>query len=161
MSALAAVRNALQVKLAAVPGIGQVHAFERFSSGEAKFRALFEFDLVDGSKQLRGWWLRRTHTQELAIAMGRSVDVSTWQIRGYMALNDDTATELEFDALIEAFRDAVRADPTFGGVCEPDPGEQGGQPAPQGVEVAQTGPVRFCGVLCHSAVLQLRTWSYL
>lgn len=161
MSALATVRAALVAKLAAVPGIGQVHDFERYVGAEAKFRALFEVELGDGSKQLRGWWLRRIRAQELAIALGRSVDVNTWQIRGYMALNDDTATELVFEGLVEAFRDAVRADPTLGGVCEPDPGEQGGQPAPQGVEVAEVGPVRFCGVLCHSVVLQLRTWSYL
>nr|WP_315237715.1 hypothetical protein [uncultured Albidiferax sp.] len=161
MSTLAPVRAAIKAKLTAVPQIGHVHEYERYVREEAKFRSLFEFDLVDGSKQLRGWWLRRTHSQELNIAMGRSVDVHTWQIRAYMALSDDAGSELVFDGLIEAFRDAVRADPTFGGTCEPDPGEQGGQAAPQLVEVVDVGPVKFCGVLCHSAVLQLRTWSYL
>lgn len=161
MSTLAPVRAALKAKLAAVPQIGHVHDYERYLREEGKFRELFEFDLADGSKQLRGWWLRRTHSQELAIAMSRSVDVHTWQIRGYMALNDAAASELVFEGLIEAFRDAVRADPTLGGVCEPDPGEQGGQAAPQLIEVADVGAVRFCGVLCHSAVLQLRTWSYI
>ncbi|WP_394789110.1 hypothetical protein [Rhodoferax sp.] len=161
MSTLAPVRAAIKAKLAGVPQIGHVHDYERFVREEGKFRSLFEFDLVNGSKQLRGWWLRRTRTQELAIAMYRSVDVHTWQIRGYMALNDEDASELAFDELIEAFRDAVRADPTFGGICEPDPGEQGGQAAVQLVEVVDVGPVRFCGVLCHSAVLQLRTWSYI
>lgn len=161
MSSLAIVRDALHAKLSAVPGIGHVHRYERYLREENKFRETFETTLPDGGKQLHGWWLRRVATRELAIALGRSVDVHTWQIRGYLALNDEAATELQFDVLIEAFRDAVRADPTLGGVCEPDPGEQGGDAAQQLVEVVDVGPVRFCGVLCHSAVLQLRTWSFL
>lgn len=161
MSTLAPIRDAIAARLASVPGIGRVHTYERYSQNEAKFKELFVVDQGDGTQQLRGWWLRRAKTEELSIALTRSVDVHTWLIRGYMALNDDNATELAFDALIEAFRDAVRADPTFGGICTCDAIGTEANPNPQLIEVADVGPVRFCGVLCHAAVLQLRTRSFL
>ncbi|HSV81488.1 MAG TPA: hypothetical protein VLK85_20010 [Ramlibacter sp.] len=160
MSTLATIRAAIAAKAAAVPDFGVVHNRERFDAGsESKFKDLFVYELAGGAKQLRGWWLRRVATEELAIAFGRTVDVHTWQMRGYMAFADADASELVFDELVEAFRDAVRADPTFGGVCEAEPMGDDAR-VPQNVQVLDAGPVRFCGVLCHSAVLQLRTWSY-
>ena len=157
MSTLATIRAAIVAAAAAVPDMGQVHAYERYVRGDIKFQELYLVDLPDGSQQLRGWWLRRKGTEEMAGPIGRSADVHTWQLRGYMSLQDESASELAFDELIEGFRDAVRADPTFGGVCEPVPYKAG---QPEGVRVQDAGPVMFCGVLCHSAVLELQTWSY-
>lgn len=155
----AVIRAALAALIAAVPDVGQVHDRERYLREEGKFRELYVYTPSNGIEQLRGWWLRRTATQESTLAIGRNMEVHTWQIRGYMALNDAEASEHEFDALIEALRDAVRADPTLGGVCEQSPLADGD--ATDGLQVADSGPVLFCGVLCHSALLELRTWSYL
>ena len=94
---------------------------------------------------------------ERTVSIASTMERHTWQCRGYMALADGQASELAFDDLIEAFRDAVRADPTLGGVCEQNPQGDDGE---DGVQVTDAGPVMFCGVLCHSAVLQLQTWSY-
>jgi len=160
MSQLATIRSAIVALAQAVPHIGPVHDRQRFHRNEAEFRRLFVTDLPGGTQQLRGWTLTRESTQELAVAFGRGAERHTWQVRGYMALNDEQASELAFDELIEAFRDAVRADPTFGGTCEPDPMGAMGE-GPQYVQVLDAGPVMFCGVLCHSAVLQFTTWSYL
>lgn len=153
------IRAALAALIAAVPDVGQVHAYERYLREEGKFRELYVYTPSNGIEQLRGWWLRRTATQERTLGVGRNMEVHTWQIRGYMALNDAEASEHEFDALIEAMRDAVRADPTLGGVCEQSPLTDGDDT--DGLQVADSGPVLFCGVLCHSALLELRTWSYL
>lgn len=157
MSTLATIRDAIVATAAAVPGMGRVHAFERYVRGDVKFQELYLFDLPDGSQQLRGWWLRRKETQEVATTISGGAEINTWQLRGYMALQDDAASELAFDELIEVFRDAVRADPTFGGVCEPAPAREGEEKL---VRVLDVGPVMFCGVLCHSAVLEVKTWSY-
>ncbi len=157
---VAAIRTALVALVASVEDIGQVHAYERYAREEGRFRRLFLFTpLATGIEQVRGWWLRRTATEERSLGVGRNLEINTWQIRGYMALNDAEASELEFDALVEALRDAVRADPTLGGVCMQSPIADGNNT--DGLQVLEIAPVLFCGVLCHSAVLELKTWSYL
>lgn len=154
---LATVRAALMALVAAVPAIGQVHDRERYINDERRFRELYITTLADGRQQLRGWWLRRVSTMERTLGVGRNVEVHTWHIRGYMALEDDSASELEFDGLIEALRDAVRADAQLGGVCQQGPIDDN----TDGLQVVESGPVNFCGVLCHGALLQLKTWNYL
>lgn len=156
---LDAIRTQLRALIAAVPNIGQVHDRERYVREEAKFRQLYLYTPAGGQEQLRGWWLRRSGTEERSLAVGRTLNVHTWQIRGYMTLNDEQASELAFDALIEASRDAVRADPTLGGVCMQSPLAGGNNT--DGLQVLESAPVLFCGVLCHSALLELKTWSYL
>ncbi|HSV78904.1 MAG TPA: hypothetical protein VLK85_06815 [Ramlibacter sp.] len=157
MSTLAEIRAAIVAKHQAVPNVGVVHDRERYTREETKFRELFVTTPAGADKQVRGWWWRRVATRETTVSTGTVMNVHTWECRGYMALADAESSELAFDALIEAFRDAVRADPTLGGVCEQNAmeGEE------DGVQVMDAGPVLFCGVLCHSAVLQLKTWSYL
>lgn len=158
MSTLAEIRAAIVAKHAAVDDVGAVHAYERYTRAEDKFKELFVVDPAGAeAKQIRGWWWRRVSTRETTIDTGTVMNEHTWQCRGYMSLNDADASELKFDDLIEAFRDAVRADPNLGGVCEQNP-QQGEE---DGVQVIDAGPVTFCGALCHSAVLQLKTWSYL
>ena len=154
----AAIRDALAALFAAVPAVGQVHNRERYLREETKFRELYLYTPLGGSKQVRGWWLRRTATAERSLGVGRTLEVHTWQLRGYMALNDEEGSELAFDALIEALRDAYRADPTLGGVCEQSPLADGDNA--DGLQLLDSAPVLFCGVLCHSALLELRTWSY-
>lgn len=155
----AQIRDALQDLMLTVPNIGQVHNRERYIREEAKFSALYLYTPAGGVKQLRGWWLRRTATQERSLGVGRNLEIHTWAMRGYMSLNDEEETELEFDALVEALRDKVRLDPTLGGICEQSPLNDGN--ATDGLQVIDCAPVLFCGVLCHSALLELRTWSYL
>lgn len=157
MSTLQQIREAVKAQMAGVPGIGLVHDRERYAREEVKFRELFVC-IPDGEdEQVRGWWLRRTATEERTVSTDTVLVVHTWQWRGYMTLNDEAESELRFDELIEAYRDVVRADPTLGDVCEANSVEDG----EDGVQVIDAGPVKFCGVLCHSALLQLKTWSYL
>ncbi len=157
MSILEEHRAAVVSMLASVPDIGQVHDRERYAANEAAFRGLYLFTPSNGPEQLRGWWLRRTETLERTVDTAGAVNAHTWTVRGYLAFNDLQGTELVLDDLVEQFRTLVRDDPTFGGVCQPGPlGEE-----PDGVQVADAGAVMFAGVMCHSVVLTLQTWSYL
>lgn len=155
---LAQHRAAIVALLASVPDIGIVHDRERYAANEAAFRDLYLYRSGTPEAQLRGWWVRRVATFEASPHVGRTLNVHTWSIRGYTAFRDGEATELVFDALIEQFRALVRTDPTLGGACEVGPL---GENEPDGVQVTDAGPVMFAGVLCHSALLQLKTWSYL
>lgn len=153
----AAIRDALGALIATVPNVGHVHTRERYVRDENKFRTLYLYTPAAGQEQVRGWWLRRVATTEKSLAVGRNLEIHTWHFRGYMTLNDATNTEGEFDALIEAMRDKVRLDPTLGALCQQSPlgNEQ------DGLQVLDSAPVLFCGVLCHSALLELKTWSYI
>lgn len=155
-SVLHAHRAAIAAALASVPAIGVVHDRERYAKDNATFAQLYLYTPPGGQQQLRGWWMRRAETEERSdtYGSGTTTNVHTWHIRGYMAFNDEAASELAFDELIEAFRAVVREDPTLGGACEQPPEED-----TDGVQVMDAGPVMFAGVLCHSALLQLKTWS--
>lgn len=147
MSALADIRTAIVATMNTVPDIGLVHRYERYAKLQNKFRTLY----VTGG-EVRGWYVRRTATRETSPGRGRYVVVHDWLIRGFMALDDLAATEETFDALIEAARDAFRADETLGGVIA---GTNVDNRA--GAQVTESVPVMFAGVLCHSARLALTT----
>lgn len=156
-SVLQTHRAAIVAALASVPDIGVVHDRERYSKDNAKFAALYLFTPTGGAQQLRGWSVRRSATREHSPNVARTLNEHTWTVRGYLAFNDADASELVLDDLVEQFRAVVRADPTLGGACQPGPLDNDAD----GVQVTDAGAVMFAGALCHSVVLQLKTWSYL
>ena len=155
MPTLAAIRAAIKTKLSSVTDVGVVHDYERYATREAEFRSLYEWPSPGGG-QIRGWNFRRLSTRETSPAIGRYVVDHGWVIRGYLSLDDSAATEKTFDDLVEAIRDAFRADETLGGVVAATVVD-----GDAGAQVPDSGPVIFAGVLCHSARLQLTTRHYL
>lgn len=153
MTTLADIRDAIVAKLTTVANVGQVHGYERFAKAEKDFRALYESGAAP-DKLILGWCVRRARKRETANRFGRVTVYNHWEIRGFMGLADASASELRFDSLIEAIGDAFRADETLGGLVETMPEEPGGE---AGIQVAESGPVMFAGVLCHSATLKLMT----
>lgn len=161
-STLAASRAALQAVLSTVPAVGVVHPCERYAQSEQAFRQAYLYthadpaaDAFGAEPHLRGWYLRRSATSEVT-ANGRILNEHTWTVRGYMAFKGAIDSELIFDELVERMRDAVRVDSALG-----LPGLLGASVAEErGVQVAGAGPVLFAGVLCHSAVLELKTRNW-
>lgn len=145
------IRDAIKTTMNGVAGIGIVHTYQRYAKEQAAFKALF----VTGT-ELKGWTIRKTRTREKSPARGRNNIVHTWQIDGYLGFDDANASEEAFDLLVEAVADAFRADETLGGVVAETvvDGEAG-------IQVDDSGPVMFAGVLCHSARLRLGTRHYL
>ncbi|WP_316978047.1 hypothetical protein [Shumkonia mesophila] len=142
------IRAAIKAKLESVPGIGLVHSYERYAHDQKAFRTLFET-----SGKVLGWLIRRVATRETSRTIGRHDVTHRWQIRGYMSLDDAAASEIAFDDLVEAGRDAFRADETLGGVVDDTVGDGDSI----GLQVEDSGPVMFAGVLCHSVRLGLTT----
>ncbi|MCB1908811.1 MAG: hypothetical protein KDH15_15705 [Rhodocyclaceae bacterium] len=149
MSQLEPTRAAIVAKLA-VLGIGVVHDHEPYAATLAALQALYQ---DPDSGRLNGWHVRRVATRELSAAIGCYLEYVSWQIRGYFALSEADGSERAFDAQIEAIRDAVRADPTLGGAV----GNTAEDDDEAGVQVQESGPVMFAGVLCHAATLRLVT----
>lgn len=150
MPTIAQVREAIRAKLAGVAGIGVVNDYERYAVSISEFKAFFV-----AAGQVKGWLIRRAATQETSPALGRYVVTHRWQLRGYMALDDSAGTEKTFDTLVEAVRDAFRADETLGSVVAATviDGEAG-------IQVEDSGPVMLAGVLCHGVRLKLSTRHY-
>jgi hypothetical protein len=151
MSTQQQIRDAIKTKMLTVAGVALVHTFERFAENLAKLKPLY----VTGGK-INGWYIRLQKTSRSSPFMGRIKVVHTWQIRGFMSLDDATTSELTFDALVEAMQLAFKADETIGGVVAATVLEDtdGG---PAGLQRDDAGPVMFCNVLCHSATLRLLT----
>lgn len=141
------IRTAIVTRLEAVAGIGVVQPYERYAKDLARLRELYVYQ-----SQVRGWFVRRAGWRETAQAGElRTVD-TRWQIRGYLSLDDDGASELAFDALVHLIHEAFRADDTLGGIVDSLWTDQAA-----GVQGDDLGPVMFAGVLCHGARLSLTT----
>lgn len=142
-------RAAIVATMQTVTGLGQVHAYERFAKQDAAFR-----DLYKSGDRILGWHVRRVSTRETSAVMGRYHGQIGWRIRGFMSIDDAAASEQAFDALIETLRDAVRADESLGGVVDSTLDPDSGQ---VGLQLDDSGPVMFAGVLCHGCTLSLTT----
>ncbi len=140
------IRNAIAEKIAALPGIGRVHTFERFAASEKGFRALYE-----SNGRVLGWNVRRVNTK-VRRENCMWVHIHTWSIKCFSGIDDAAESELVFDRLVEAVRRAFQEDINLGGIVEST--DEGGL---SGIQVEDSGPVMFSGVLCHSARLSLTT----
>jgi len=154
MPALATIREAIRARLAAVANVGQVHDYQRYSPNAAGFNDLYG-STIGGQPQIRGWWISRYAVREESDALGRYTITNTWRIHGYMSIADAAASEKTFDSLVEAVRDAFRADDNLGGVVSSTVVDEGA-----GLQVDEQAPVMFAGVLCHAARCRLYTRHY-
>lgn len=149
------IRDAICTTMRTVSGVGVVHNYQRYAHGMDTLKAMY---MATGSKQLLGWHVTRLAASEYGRIQPRSVERIDWRIQGVMALDDAAQSELAFDDLVEALRDAFRNDDTLGGTVatctQPDGNEAG-------LQVDDAGPVMFANVLCHGVRLSLHTIRYL
>ena len=151
---IATVRAAIKTRFESIADIGQVHDYERYTKLASALSQLYVAE-IDGEDQLRGLHFRRVSTRETYQALNRWQIYHKWQARYFMALADDNASERTFDTVIEAIRDDFRLNPEIvGGLrkCDIVNDEDEG-----GVQVSESQPVLFAGVLCHSARLTFTT----
>jgi hypothetical protein len=151
---LESVRAAIGAIIKAVPEIGVVHPYERYSVQQQKHAQHFMWQPPGRREaEMRGWFIRRIATREIDDTSTRSQIQIDWQIRGFMAIQDALASEITFDNLIEQIRDAFRADLTLGGLL--DVALPAG--APLGPQLVESVPYMMAGVLCHGARLDWTT----
>jgi len=147
-----AIRTAIYNILSAVTNIGKVYDYERWAADWTTFINLFKTTIAT-VEQIRGWEISRRSVGEkqAIIKMGSQAheDDHTYVIRGYMGVNDASATEKTFNALIESVRTAFRDNKNLNGTCER-----------QGRIQASIIEFRlFGGVLCHYAELTLTVYE--
>jgi len=139
------IRAAIKEVLTAVENIGTVHDYERHAADWGKFIELFRAN--DG--KIRGWEITRRQVtgqqQTLGLGFRESDSRHVYKIRGYMGLQDAAASELAFNALIEAIRAAFAAAGRLGGNSNHH----------DFVQVGIIEPRMFGAVLCHFCEMTL------
>ena len=126
-----------------VSGIGVVHAYERTSRSPAKYLELMR----DTDGAVNGWTVRRRATASMRYDSNIIIrDTHRFEISGiYGPVNDSSASESTFQALVDAIKDAFKADYTLNGKCE-----QIGQ-----IQIEDVDFIEFSDTLYHVAVLSL------
>lgn len=151
------IRAAIVAGLQAIPDIGVVHGFERYAADLAKLRQLYT-----NANRLAGCCVRRVRQQRITRNFGGPrLVVTHWQILAYRALADADGSELAFDAVIDAALTVFDQDETLGGLVIDLSADPGGDGEAEGMQLDQSGPVMFAGVLSHKAAFTLitRHWS--
>lgn len=111
----AAIRAAIKTVLEAVTGIGPVHDYERYSRSLAIWLELMR--PVSGLS-VHGWVCHRESSGAMLDTMPTVHRTHRYRITGIYELDDATATEKTFQALIELIFAAFLVDTQLGGVCE-------------------------------------------
>lgn len=152
--ALADIREQIKTIISATSGVGRVHDYERFAKSSDRFKELFK--AADGT--INAWSITRAATAERDGTGGYNEAVDLWVIRGYRGVDDEGASELDFQDTIENVRAAFRGNYNLNNTCEinsPDFGPETGA----GIQVREVGHRIFFGILCHYCELALGTQS--
>lgn len=143
MTTTTEIRNAIVARLMLIENIGKVHSFERFAVQASAFKALYTYN-----DRIHGWRVSRSGFKKTMIADGIYSMRATWELMGYLSLDDADKTELTFDELVDAVQLKIANDPMFGGLTT----------WIEEFEIKATfEPVMFHGVLCHSVKLTFDT----
>lgn len=137
------IRNETVAVLMSVPDVGRVHDYQRFASNPSDLKNYY---LTDQGK-LCGWYIERTQKTEEHLGNRRYNVQNHIRIQGYMSWSDEFASQLSFDNLIESISSAFRNSTQFAKHSI----------VVHGINLVNAQPVMFCGVLCHSAELELIT----
>ena len=156
MATTEAIRAAIAARMLTVPGLGVLHLYERYRFKEADFAALFMWQppVLDAPKELRGWFIRRVARRVMEESHTSDLVSTDWQMRGFMAIRDGMASEIEMDAVTDGIIGTIRADLTLGGLLDGLP------PAPRsvGVQMVESAPFKFAGVVSHGVRLAWTTF---
>jgi hypothetical protein len=147
-----AIRAQIDAILSGVTNIGKVYDYERWASDWSTFIGFFKTTISDVD-QIRGWEIgRRSYAEKkVVIGVGSSSHEGThvFIIRGYLGVNDASATEKTFNALIEAVAAAFRTNKTLNGTAKDH----------DYIQAEVIDARMFGGVLCHYSELSLTVYE--
>ena len=149
MSGTQTIRAAIRATMLTIPEITLVHEYERYADRRG---ALSDYYQPADAHGIDGWFIRRTGTQVTEISNNSIAQYHRWQITGYRSFEDQAASELAFDAVLDDLIQAFVIDETLSGVVEGIVVD-----GAAGLQLDSSGPVMFGGVLCHQAIFSLIT----
>ncbi len=134
-----ALRTAIKTLLDEVTGIGKVHKYDRRSSEDSKFLALFQDET---SKKIFGWEIAKDGFRLEKVSQKYKL-THNFVLKGYYGLQDAAETEITFNAVIDLV--------ILKFVTKKVSGAEG-HPVPQ---AGRTVPKLFGSVLCHTVDINL------
>ncbi|GJM12791.1 MAG: hypothetical protein DHS20C12_11940 [Pseudohongiella sp.] len=153
MSNFTDVRNAIKAKIESVADVGTIQPRERFSKNNKELKAFYTTEIGDtGEYKLIGGFLRRvTYAGQSAndIYFTRK---QAWEFHYLLGWDDENNSEEEFNEKIDAIAEAFETDTTLGNVTATVSSD--GTPP---LDLVQSGPAMFGGVLVHYAVMKINT----
>lgn len=111
----AAIRARIKVTLDTVSNKGLTHNRLRWAADESAFLDLFK-TTIGSTVQIRGWMITWRGFAQTEPHLGRGANqirVHTFELDGYLGLDDSASTEIAFAALAEAVANALDADGTL------------------------------------------------
>ena len=138
---LVSIRAAVKSKLLTISGISIVHDYLRWSNHWNTFLSLFKTD----ADIINGWMITRDKTPSRISSRTTAEREHNIRLIGVYGLDDSEATEITFQAQVEAITAAFDADCDLGGTtfkCKP-------------CQVEVFEPRMFGSVLCHYTELLL------
>ncbi len=141
----------IEAKLETVNDVGIVHDYFRWNKSWKEFIELFHFGPTTQSKQIRGWEITRTGVTEHH--RGCYFRHHKFRLSGYMSLQDRSATDKIFQALVDEVCNVFRnADGPEGSTWYYMNGDDEASSPPQ---VPIIKPKMFGNVLCHTTEITL------
>lgn len=151
MATLEEVRGEIVARMRSVPNIGIVHDHEPYATDMGALRRYYVSE-IGGENLLRGWFVRRVAKERARFSKEGRTITNEWQIRGYMALCEETGSEKAFDAIIEAISARFDGDDYLVSLWLDTVVED-----VAGLQLVSHEPVLFAGTLCHAAEMRLYT----
>jgi len=108
----AQIRAAIKSVMESVPGVGAVYDYLRWTADPATYEALF----VSGG-HVRFWTISRASVDDARRYTEQVDEVHTVVLRGYLGLDDASASEKTFQDLVDSVRAALRENYTLGGAA--------------------------------------------
>lgn len=116
-----AIREQIKTILTTVSTLGPVHKYERWTRSFAKFMGLMR---QSDSAPVNGWMISRRSADEHQETVGMigvggtNIRQHIYEIKGIYALNDEAASSLTFEQIIEDVCTAFRPNKTINGTCQ-------------------------------------------
>jgi hypothetical protein len=108
----ALIRAEIKTILEAVSGIGVVHAYERYSRSLAEF-----FSLMTSGGKVNGWMIHRVSTDSRRETYPMIWRYHEFKIMAIYELDDVNASEVTFQAILDAIFEAFKSKNTLNGTA--------------------------------------------
>ncbi len=140
----ALIRAQIKTILEGVSGIGEVHDYERLSLSLGEYLELMTTG-TGASKKVNGWTIHRESTASEMSDFQKVMRNHTFRIHGIYEVDDDDASEITFQGIVDAIFTAFMAEPDLNGsALEADP-----------INVVSADMDEFAGRAFHVAELSL------
>lgn len=106
------IRAQIKTELEKISGIGVVHAYERFSRSLAEF-----FLLMTKTGKINGWMIHRTSTDSTRDVYPLISRSHEFKISALYELDDVNASEVAFQALLDAIFEQFKSNNTLNGTA--------------------------------------------